>query len=217
MTVPSWTMPPRWSSPVAESRTAADLRPVSEVGLVLASASPRRLELLQRLGLSPSVRPADVDETPRPGESAQALVGRLATSKAAAVDGGSALVIAADTIVVLDGDILGKPTGPVEAAQMLAGLSGRQHAVLTAVAARFGDWSDRVVVRTEVQFRDLEAAEIAWYVATGEPLDKAGSYGLQGAGAVFVSGIVGSDTNVIGLPLEQTVALARRVGVDLLA
>ncbi len=202
---------------MAEVRTAAGLRPVSEVGLVLASASPRRRELLARLGLRPDVRPADVDESPRPGESAQALVGRLAVEKAAAVDGGGSLVLAADTVVVVDGEVLGKPSGPVEAAEMLARLSGRSHAVLTAVAARWGDWSDRVVVRTEVHFRAITPEEVAWYVGTGEPLDKAGAYGLQGAGAVFVTGIDGSDTNVIGLPLEQTVALARRVGVDLLA
>lgn len=195
-----------------------DVVAASTVEVVLASASPRRLDLLRRLGIEPTVRPTDLDESGHPGESAQAYVGRLAREKAVAVRAPEdALVVAADTAVVLEGEVLGKPVDGADAARMLGALSGRSHAVLTAVAARYGGASDRVVVRTEVSFRTLSQAEVAWYVATGEPLDKAGGYGLQGAGAAFVTGIAGSDTNVIGLPLEQTITLCRRVGVDLLA
>ncbi len=193
------------------------LAPASGLEVVLASASPRRRDLLSRLGLDVIVRPAQVDEAPRPGESAPAMVGRLARDKAAAIDAGDALVIAADTAVVCDGDLLGKPGDDDEAAEMLRRLSGRTHAVMTAVAARHGDREDRVLVRTEVTFRVVTEDEVAWHVATADPMDKAGGYGLQGAAGAFVVGIDGSDTNVIGLPLEQTVEVCRRVGVDLLA
>jgi septum formation protein len=190
--------------------------------LVLASGSPRRLELLARLGLAPVVRPAHLDETPQPGEAPDALVIRLATSKAAASaaagePGADEVVLAADTEVVLDGRALGKPADADEAAAMLHALAGRTHAVVTGLAVRRGE---RVVtdrVTTEVTFRALTAEEIAWYVATGEPDDKAGAYAIQGTGAVLVDRIDGSDTNVIGLPLPATVALLRAVGFDPLA
>lgn len=198
--------------------------------LVLASGSPRRAELLARLGVAPIVRPTEVDETPRAGESAAALVSRLAAAKARAgartgaradaeaapSSHSSEVVLAADTVVVLDGRILGKPRDADEAAVMLRALSGRTHQVVTGVAVVAGPVSAATRVTTDVSFRSLSDAEVAWYLATGEPDDKAGGYGLQGAGAVLVERVDGSDTNVIGLPLAETVALLREVGVDLL-
>jgi len=186
--------------------------------LVLASGSPRRAELLARLGADPELRPAAVDETPLPDEAAPALVVRLAGAKAAAVTSGGEdeVVVAADTVVVLDDRILGKPRDADEAALMLARLSGRTHEVVTGVAVRRGDRHLSTVVTTRVTFRTLSVGEIAWYVTTREPGDKAGAYGLQEAGAVLVERIDGSDTNVIGLPLAQTVELLRQVGLELL-
>lgn len=208
--------------------------------LVLASGSPRRRELLQRIGLTPVIRPADLDESPLLNEGADALVLRLALAKAAAagrreasgtdgnanasgggaaplgpVTGGSdELVLAADTEVVLDGRPLGKPADDAEARAMLWALAGRTHEVMTGLAVRRGDLviTERVV--TAVTFRPLTEAEIAWYIATGEARGKSGAYALQGAGAVLVDRIEGSDTNVIGLPLPATVALLRQGGLD---
>lgn len=216
--------------------------------LVLASASPRRAELLARLDLHPEVRPADLDETPHPGEASSELVVRLAVAKADAVmgrgdgavpgrgddavpgrgayavpgRGGDAVrgrgddevVLAADTEVVLDGRSLGKPRDRGDAVAMLSALSERTHEVVTGVAVRRGERTHTTRVTTRVTFRALDDADIAWYVATGEPDGKAGGYAIQGAGAVLVAGIEGSDTNVIGLPLPATVALLRRVGFD---
>jgi septum formation protein len=192
--------------------------PVAEPFVVLASASPRRLELLRRIGIEPEVRPADVDETTRSGERPDALVARLAEAKALAVgevpDG--VLVVAADTVVVLGAQVLGKPTDPAEATDMLTALSGIGHRVLTGVHVRCGNRSAGAVEATRVRFRPLGAAEIEAYVATGEPLDKAGGYGIQGIGGMFVDSIEGSDTNVVGLPLAALVRLASDVGVELL-
>lgn len=186
--------------------------------LVLASGSPRRAELLARLGVRPEIRPADVDETPRAGETADALVARLAGAKAvagaAAGDGRDEVVLAADTVVVLDGRALGKPRDRDDAAATLRALSGRTHQVTTGVAVVRGPVSAATRVTTAVTFRPLSEHEIAWYVATEEPDDKAGSYGLQGAGAALVARVEGSDTNVIGLPLAETVGLLREVGID---
>jgi septum formation protein len=193
--------------------------PAAQPLLVLASGSPRRRELLQRLGLAPVVRPADLDESPRPGESADELVLRLAVSKAAAVAaaapaGVDEVVLAADTEVVLDGRALGKPVDREEAAAMLTALAGRTHEVMTGLAVRRGTRivTDRVV--TTVTIRALTPDEIAWYLSTGEPEGKSGAYALQGAGAVLVDRVEGSDTNVIGLPLPAAVALLRQVGVE---
>jgi septum formation protein len=189
--------------------------------LVLASGSPRRAELLARLGLAPVVRPSDVDETPRPGERADALVARLAAAKAVASaalgDGSDEVVLAADTEVTLDGEVLGKPRDRDDAGRMLRQLAGRTHEVLTGIAVVRGPVSAVTRVSTDVTFRDLTDAEVAWYLATGEPDDKAGAYGLQGAGAVLISRIDGSDTNVIGLPLAESVELLRDIGFDALA
>lgn len=185
--------------------------------VVLASASPRRRELLARLGLDPVVRPAAVDETPHPGEAPADLVVRLAAAKAGAVaaDPGD-LVVAADTVVTVGTRILGKPRDRDEAAAMLGALSGRDHHVVTGVAVTHRGAVRTDVETTRVTFRHLDDREIAWYVATGESDDKAGAYGLQGAGAVLVRELQGSDTNVIGLPLALVVALARHLDVDLL-
>ena len=187
------------------------------VRVVLASGSPRRLALLQRIGIEPVVRPADVDETPSPGESPDALVGRLARQKAEAVDAAPGdLLIAADTVVVLDGRILGKPGDADDARAMLTSLSGVSHTVVTGVHVRHRGRTAEAVEQTTVAFRRLSDAEVDAYVATGEPLDKAGGYGIQGAGGMFVESIAGSDTNVVGLPLATVVRLAAAVGVTAL-
>lgn len=184
---------------------------------MLASGSPRRAALLARLGLHPQVRPADLDETPRPGEDPASLVTRLAGAKAAASaahGSGDEVVLAADTVVVLDGVALGKPDDRDHAAALLGALSGRTHEVVTGVCVLRGPLAATTRVTTQVTFRRLTGTEVAWYVGTGEPDDKAGGYGLQGAGAVLVDRVDGSDTNVIGLPLAETVGLLRDVGLD---
>jgi septum formation protein len=178
-------------------------------GLVLASGSPRRRELLGQLGLSFAVVPPDVDETPRPGERPLDLVRRLARDKAAAVDG--AVVVAADTVVEVDGDVLGKPADPDDARRMLRRLSGRAHKVHTGVAVRAGDALAVDAVTTIVTFVPLQAAVVDWYVGTGEPLDKAGAYAIQGRGGVFVEHVRGSVSNVVGLPLTTVARLLTRL------
>jgi septum formation protein len=192
----------------------------ASVHLVLASASPRRAELLARLGLVPEIRPASVDETPHLREPAVDLALRLAGAKAdhaaAQGHGGDEVVLAADTVVGVDDRLLGKPLNRADAASMLTALAGRTHEVVTGLVVCRGDQAHRTHVVTTVTFRDLTAAEIDWYLDTGEPYDKAGGYGLQGAGAAFVERLDGSDTNVIGLPLAETVVLLRQVGVDVL-
>jgi septum formation protein len=166
------------------------------------------------------VRPTDVDETPRPDERADDLVVRLAGAKAAASaalgDGRDEVVLAADTVVALGDEVLGKPRGRDDAATMLRRLAGRTHEVVTGIAVVRGPVSAVTRVSTQVTFRDLTDDDVAWYLATGEPDDKAGAYGLQGAGAALVSRVDGSDTNVIGLPLAETVDLLRDVGLDVL-
>lgn len=195
--------------------------------LVLASASPRRRQLLASLGLDFTVRPGDLDETPLVGEAAPDYVLRLARAKARAQARRGELVLAADTVVVLDGDLLGKPESPDDARRMLARIAGRRHTVLTglalvAVGAAVdgdidGDGTREVseVVATEVDMAPMTAEEIDWYVATGEPLDKAGSYGIQGRGALFVEAVDGNYTNVVGLPLPAVYRLFAALGHDL--
>lgn len=183
--------------------------------LVLASASPRRLELLARAGLDPEVLPADVDESVNDGESPEDYVERVARAKAAAVAAQrpDALVLAADTAVVLDGRILGKPRDRNHALAMLTWLSARTHEVLTAVVVHS---ADRVLHRTEratVTMGFLGAAELDWYLDTGEPFDKAGGYALQGAGATLVERIEGDPTTIIGLPLRTTLVLLGRANL----
>jgi septum formation protein len=161
------------------------------------------------LGVSFTVRAADVDETPSAGERPRDLVARLAAAKAAVVDG--PLVLAADTTVEVDGEILGKPVDGADARRMLRRLSGRTHHVHTGVAARAGERLELDVVTTAVTFVPLVPTAVDWYVATGEPFDKAGGYAVQGVGGVFVESIRGSVSNVVGLPLAPTVDLLRRL------
>ncbi len=183
------------------------LRPA--LALVLASASPRRRKLLEEAGLVVEVRPAEVDERALPGELPNDQVCRLAEKKAsviAAAQSVPALVLAADTVVVLDGVVLGKPADEDEAHRMLASLSGRSHHVITAYAIHRCPGHEPSVIRavtTRVDFRPLPPATIERYVSTGEPLDKAGAYGIQGIGRMLVQGIEGSWTNVVGLPLVE--------------
>ena len=176
--------------------------------LILASASPRRADLLRSAGLDFAIEPADVDETPLPGEAPVDYVERVAFDKARAVAGAGRLVLAADTTVEIDGEILAKPSDKADARRMLNELGGREHAVHTGVVVLPDGASARsIVVTTAVRFVDLPPDVIEWYVATGEPLDKAGAYALQGRAAAFVESIDGSVTNVIGLPLAQTLPL----------
>ena len=191
--------------------------PVGQTQLVLASASPRRRELLGQLGLRFEVSPADIDETPRPGEAAAAYVNRLAREKARAVASRrpGAWVLAADTTVALGDELLGKPRDAAEAREMLGRLSGRTHAVHTGVALAGPGPELSTGVSTRVTFRALSPEEIAWYAATGEPLDKAGSYAVQGKGGFLVAAVDGSPTNVIGLPLGETLELLARAGLVL--
>ena len=177
-------------------------------GLVLASGSPRRRELLAQLGLAFAVVAPDVDEAPQPGERPVALVRRLALAKAVAVDGDP--VLAADTTVEVDGEILGKPVDADDARRMLRRLSGRAHKVHTGVAVRESAAVAVEVVTTIVTFVPLQPAVIDWYIGTGEPLDKAGAYAIQGAGGVFVEAVRGSVSNVVGLPLTTVARLLER-------
>jgi len=173
--------------------------------LVLASASPRRRQLLDMLGLEHRVVPPDVDESRRDGEDPAGYVLRLAEDKARAVAARepAALVLAADTTVVLGPDLFGKPATPAEAADMLRRLSGRTHQVYTGVALAFRDRIESALDVSDVTFRPLDAATIAAYVATGEPMDKAGAYAIQGRASKFVDRVEGCYFNVIGLPLAM--------------
>jgi septum formation protein len=183
--------------------------------LILASASPRRREILRRAGIACRVRPARVDETPQPGESASRYVRRLAREKAEAVARPGELVLGADTVVVIGKSrLLGKPRDEREAARMLRQLSGRMHRVLTGVClldAAAGR-SRTAVVETRVWFRPLGRAEIAAYVASGEPMDKAGAYAIQGLASKFVERIDGCYFNVMGLPVSWVYRLLKAAG-----
>lgn len=184
--------------------------------LILASASPRRLELLRIAGFEPEVCPAGVDETPAAGEEAQRYVVRLAGEKSAAIAdaGAAAVVVAADTVVVVDGEILGKPLDAEHAVRMLRRLRGRAHLVHTGVVVTGADGHRlQRLVSTQVWFTALTEERIRGYVATGEPLDKAGAYAIQGRAAAFVEKIVGSWTNVVGLPLVETIEMLEEAGV----
>jgi septum formation protein len=184
--------------------------------LVLASASPRRRELLARVGLALELRPADVDERAHAGEGPAAYVARVAWAKASAITRGRGRwVLAADTTVTIDGAILGKAESDDEARAMLRRLSGRTHQVLTAFVLLGGD--DGLVVReqlvvTDVTFVELDDAALDQYVASGEWRGKAGAYAIQGIGAALVREVRGSVTNVIGLPLAEVLAALREVG-----
>jgi len=182
--------------------------------LILASASPRRAELLRLAGFDFDVDPADVDETARDGESPADYVRRLASAKSAAVHGRRAeavVVLGADTAVVVDGLILGKPRDDGEAAAMLRRLGGRTHEVLTGVSLRNGRTELNAVVITRVTFGALSDADIAAYVASGEGRDKAGAYAIQGLASRFVPSIEGSYSNVVGLPVATVAELVSRL------
>jgi septum formation protein len=192
----------------------SDLRPT----IVLASASPRRAELLASAGIRFSIRPADIDETQLPGETPAHYVERLAREKAAAVaaiEPEAQLVLGSDTTVVIDGEIAGKPADPEDAAQMLRRIAGRWHEVLTGVALVRGRDVLSDVVSTRVRFAPMSEKEIEWYAASGEPDDKAGAYAIQGIASLFVERIEGNYSNVVGLPVAAVYRLAREMGVDL--
>ena len=197
----------------AESQGA---RPVTTPVLVLASASPRRQELLRLLGLAFVVRPPQVDESWRPGEPPEDYVLRLARAKAATAGAGE-LALGADTTVLLDGELLGKPIDERDARRMLRRIAGREHTVLTAVALRAAEngGEAHAVERARVRMAPMSDAEIDWYVATGEPHDKAGAYAAQGLGALFVERIAGNYGTVVGLPLPTTYRLFAALGHDL--
>jgi septum formation protein len=182
--------------------------------VILASASPRRRQLLLLVGIDHEVRPAHVDESLLPGEAPVAHAERLARAKAheIAQREPEAVVIAADTIVVVDGDVLGKPRDAQDARAMLRRLSGRTHTVLTAVAVARGTRTESAVESVAVTFRPLSDVEIDAYIATGEPMDKAGAYGIQGYGATIVERVDGDYFSVMGLGLRRLVELLERVG-----
>jgi septum formation protein len=185
--------------------------------ILLASASPRRRELLAQIGVRHEVRPADVDETPLPGESPAAYVGRVATAKAQAVwpTAGGVPVLAADTAVVLGAELFGKPADQSEGVAMLRSLAGRTHEVLTAVAVCSAAGLAAALSVSEVTFRALSDEECLRYWATGEPRGKAGGYAIQGLAATFVTRLAGSYSGVMGLPLAETATLLADAGVRL--
>ena len=185
------------------------IRPI----VILASASPRRRELLSLIGVPHEVRPSNIDESLLDGEQPREHAERLARAKASVVDARDAIVIGSDTIVVVDGDVLGKPRDEAHAAEMLRRLSGRSHVVMTGVAVR---WRDRIASAVEevgVTFRALTDDEIARYIATREPMDKAGAYGIQGYGATIVERDDGDYFAVMGLALGTLISLCREVGL----
>jgi septum formation protein len=184
--------------------------------LVLASASPRRARILRDLGVSFRVLVSHEDESVRPGEDGAAAVERLARAKALAVAGEETLpVLAADTEVLCDGHILGKPVDERDALAMLRRLQGRAHEVVTGVCVVAGGVARSGVERSVVRFAPMSERELAWYVATGEPLDKAGGYHVDGKGALFVETVEGSPSNVAGLPVRLLLRLVREAGLDL--
>jgi len=188
---------------------------VSECRVVLASASPRRRQLLDLIGIEHEVRPANIDESMRPRENPRRHAERLAREKATAIAkrDPDLITIAADTIVVVNRKVLGKPKDAEDAARMLSLLSGREHVVTTAVAVSRGRKLRSAVEEVRVKFRRLRDDEIEAYIATGEPMDKAGAYGIQGFGATIVERIEGDYFAVMGLPIVRLVGLLRDVGV----
>lgn len=186
--------------------------------LILASASPRRAELLTAAGFDFEIAPVNLDERPRPGETAEAHVKRLAEEKAAAAlqQHPDAVVVGADTVVVVDNRMLGKPASRQDAEGMIRSLAGRTHEVLTGVCVRRAGHTASHVERTTIQLARLDEEEIVWYVASGEPADKAGAYAIQGLASRFIEEIRGSYSNVVGLPVAAVYRLLRAVGCDIL-
>jgi septum formation protein len=187
------------------------------VRLILASASPRRADLLREAGIDVEIQPANVDEDVAPHELPAAYVRRVAEAKARAISGREPgrLVLAADTAVVVDGEILGKPTGSEDAARMLRLLSGRTHQVVSGVCLLKDHERvvETVVEVSTVEFAALSSAEIAWYVGSGESMDKAGGYGIQGLASRFVTRIEGSYSNVVGLPIAVVYRMCMEAGL----
>lgn len=181
--------------------------------LILASASPRRLELLAQIGIRPSVQPADIDETPESGESGQDLVERLARTKCESINSDKP-VLAADTVVVRGSRVYGKPENRAHGIDMLLSLSGEVHHVFTSVCIKFEEQVLVKTVQTSVSFTHFDEAIAQQYWATGECVGKAGSYAIQGMGAVFVERLDGSYSNVMGLPLFETAQLLTKIGLD---
>jgi septum formation protein len=188
---------------------------MTNLRVILASQSPRRRELLNLVGIAHEVRPADIDETYFPGEQPRAHAERLAREKAAVIAQREpdAVVIGSDTIVVVDGDVLGKPADEAEAARMLRRLSGRSHVVMTAVAVVWRGETRSAVVEVGVDFHPLTDGEIDAYIATHEPMDKAGAYGIQGFGAAIVARVDGDYFAVMGLPVQRLVRMLREAGL----
>lgn len=203
---------PHPDRPCAGSRVIG----VSSPPIILASASPRRQDLLKAAGIVFDVMAADVDESPQPGETPEAHVRRLAEEKARAVSAqrDGATVLGADTVVVVDGELLGKPRDSEDAAAMLRKLRGKTHEVVTGVALLSRDRRDVRVARTRVTFGALTDEEIGWYVASGEPMDKAGGYAIQGLASRFVVAIDGSYSNVVGLPVALVYRMLNPDGGD---
>jgi len=183
------------------------------VRLILASASPRRAELLRAAGYEFEIIVADVDERARDGETPDIYVRRLAAEKSAAVQAADAIILGADTTVVVDGEILGKPRDDDEAAAMLRRLAGRRHDVLTGVSVRYGAHEVGRVESTAVWFSALTKEDIAWYLASGEGRDKAGAYAIQGLASRFIPRIEGSYSNVVGLPVARLSGLIGNLGL----
>jgi septum formation protein len=192
---------------------------VRQPKIILASASPRRAELLEQIGVEFEIAPSQTEERPHPDEAPADYITRIARAKVIAVARGrdAGLVIGADTIVVLDGRLMGKPEDQTAAEKMIAQLSGRWHAVMTGVALYDIETTSEVADcdKTLVKFSRLNEREIRWYVSTGEPMDKAGAYGIQGLGGLFVDEIAGNYYNVVGLPIPLVYRLARRLGYSL--
>jgi len=211
----------------AENATDVEAGSGSRTGpsLVLASGSPRRRELLEQLAVEFIIRVADIDETPISGEQPEVYVRRLAEGKARAASAAGdsttgepgEVILAADTIVALDGQLLGKPRDAADARRMLRDLSAREHDVLTGVAVLESSGTLHAEVEsTRVRFGTLSEAEVSWYAASGEPLDKAGAYAIQGLGALFVETVTGNYSNVVGLPLPLVYRLLKQAGFSLI-
>lgn len=195
------------------------------MNLYLASASPRRTQLLSQLGFAHRVFPVDIDESPKTGEKANTLVARLAREKASAGierlfaqpaddEGDAIAILAADTLIVLDGEPVGKPKDMKDSIRILSLLSQREHQVITAVSIAVKGELDTISVCTDVRMAPISEAEIVAYWNTGEPQDKAGSYAIQGVGGRFVQAINGSYSAVVGLPLYETAQLLKKYGVN---
>lgn len=182
--------------------------------VILASASPRRRDLLTLIGIDHIVEPANIDERYLPGETPAEHAERLAREKAARIGEEGAVTIGSDTIVVVDGDVLGKPRDRDHAVEMLRRLSGRSHTVMTGVAVRFNGQTASGLEEVGVTFRPLSDADIQRYIDTGEPMDKAGAYGIQGFGATIVERVDGDYFAVMGLALNRLVRLCRELGLD---